>query len=68
MFCFLHNAYKTVLFEGNGDVGKQLLAWKEYCEEYWLKELQECMDRCTGHHNIIEILLKNCIKHHTINQ
>ena len=34
------------------------VAWKEYCVEYWLKELQESMDRCTGHPNIIEILLK----------
>ena len=26
--------------------------------EYWLKELQESMDRCTGPCDIIEILLK----------
>ena len=25
----------------NGFVGKQSVAWKEYCAEYWLKELQE---------------------------
>ena len=44
------------------------MAWKEYCAEYWLKELQDSMDRCTDHRNIIEILLKNYVKHHTINQ
>ena len=42
----------------NGYAGKQQVAWKEYCAEYWLKELQESMDRCTGHCNIAEILLK----------
>ena len=26
------------------------------------------MDRCTGHHNITEILVKAGVKHHTINQ
>ena len=31
------------------------MAWKEYCAEYWLKELQESMDRCR---NISEIMLK----------
>ena len=52
----------------NGYVGKQPVAWKEYCVEYWLTELQESMDRCTGHHDITEILLKNGIKQQTINQ
>ena len=27
----------------NGSVGKQPVAWKEYCVEYWLKELWESM-------------------------
>ena len=31
--------------------------WKEYCAKYWLK-VQECMDRCAGHHDITEILSK----------
>ena len=35
-------------------------AWKEYCTEYWLKELHESKDRCTGRCNITEILLKQC--------
>ena len=42
----------------SGYVGKQPVAWKEYFAEYWLKELQKSMDRCTGCHNITEILLK----------
>ena len=40
----------------NGYVGKQPVAWKECCADYWLKELQESMDRCTGRHDITEIL------------
>ena len=28
---------------------------------YWLKELQEGMDRCTGRRNITEILLKTAL-------
>ena len=38
--------------------GKQPVAKKEYCVEYWLKELKETMDRCTGCCDITEILLK----------
>ena len=34
------------------------MAWKEYWGEYRLKDLQESMDRCTGRHDISEILLK----------
>ena len=41
-----------------GYVGKQPLAWKECCAEYWLKEIQESMDWCTGHLDITGILLK----------
>ena len=36
--------------------------WKEYCAEYWLKELQESMDRCTGRCDITEIMLKMAFK------
>ena len=42
----------------NGYVGKQLVAWKEYCVENWWKELQESVDRCTGRSDITEILVK----------
>ena len=57
----------SVVFD-NGYVGKQPVAWKEYCAEYWLKELQRSMDGCNGRCDITEILLKNSIKHHSINQ
>ena len=42
----------------NGYVGKQPVAWKDYCVEYWLIELQESMDRCIGRCDKTEILLK----------
>ena len=35
--------------------------WKEYCADYWLKELQESMDRYTGHRDITEVLLKTAL-------
>ena len=34
---------------------------KKNCEEYWLKELQESMDGCTGRRDITEILLKTAL-------
>ena len=34
------------------------MVWKEYCAEYYLKELKERMNRWTGCHDITEILLK----------
>ena len=56
---FLHSSSPTdVHYFNNSYVGKQPVAWKEYCAKYWLKELQESMDRCTGRHDITEILLK----------
>ena len=47
----------------NGYVGKQPVAWKEYCAEYWLKELQERKDRYTGRRDItkIHVLLKTAL-------
>ena len=36
-------------------------AWKEYCAVYWLKELLESMDRCTGCRDKTEILLKTAL-------
>ena len=33
------------------------MAWKEYCAEYWLKELQKSMDSC----DIPEILFKTAL-------
>ena len=54
----IHSSLTAVCCFDNGYVGKQTVAWKEYCAEYWLKELQKSNDRCTGHHDITEILLK----------
>ena len=54
----IHSCLTAVHCFDIGYVGKQPVAWKEYCVEYWLKEPQESMDRCTGHHDITEILLK----------
>ena len=56
----------SVCFD-NGYVGKQPVAWREYCAEYWLTAIQESMDRCTGRRVITEILLKNGVKRHKIN-
>ena len=44
----------------NGYVGEQPVPWKEYCAEYWLKELRESMDGCTvcSNTHTTEILLK----------
>ena len=41
--------------------GKQQVACKEYCAEYWLKELQESMDKCNGHRDMTEIRLKKAL-------
>ena len=57
----------SVVFD-NGYDGKQPVAWKEYCAKYQLQELPESMNRCTGCHDITEILQKNSIKHQTIYQ
>ena len=54
----IHSSLTAVSVFDNGYVGKQPVAWKEYCAEYWLTDLQESMDRCTGHRDITEILLK----------
>ena len=45
----------------NGYVGKQSVALKEYCAEYWLKGLQESMDRSTGPRDITEMMLKTTL-------
>ena len=53
----IHSSLTAIHCFDNDYVRKQPVAWKEYCAEYWLKELQESMDRCTGHCDITEILL-----------
>ena len=52
----IHSSLTAVRCLDNGYVGKQPVAWKEYCAEYWLKERQESMDRCNGLYNITETL------------
>ena len=54
----IHSSLIAIHYFDSGCVGQQPVALKEYCAEYWLKELQERMDRCTGHCYTTEILLK----------
>ena len=54
----IHSSLTAVCCFDNSYVGKQPVACKEYCAEYWLKELQESINRYTGSRNITEILLK----------
>ena len=57
----IHSSLTAVHCFNNGYVEKQPVAWKEYCAAYWLKELWENMDRCTGCRDITEILLKTVL-------
>ena len=57
----IHSSLTAVRCFHNGYVGKKPVAWKEYCAKYWLKELQESIDRCKGHHDITEVLLKTVL-------
>ena len=57
----VHSSLTAVRCFDNGYVGKQPVVWKEYHAEYWLKELQESMDSCTGRRDITEILLKTAL-------
>ena len=57
----IHFSLTTVHCFNNAYVAKQPVAWKEYCAEYWLKELLESMDRCTGCSDITEILMKKVL-------
>ena len=54
----IHSFLTTFKCFDNGYVGKQPVAREAYCTEYWLKELQESMDRYTGRRYVTEILLK----------
>ena len=60
--CSCINSILTSIYRirllNDGHVGKQPVAWKEYCAEYRLNELQEDLDRCTGYPDITEIMLK----------
>ena len=48
----------TAVFCFDSSLRKQPVAWKEFCAEHWLKELQESMDRFTGRRYVTEIPLK----------
>ena len=48
-----HCSYDSVHDSGDhcfdfGYVGKQPVAWDEYCTKYWLQKIQESMYRCTS--------------------
>ena len=57
----IHSSLIAVYCLDNSYVGKQPVAWKEYCAEYWLEKLTESMERCTGQFEIAEILLKTAL-------
>ena len=62
----IHSPLTAVYCFDNGYVGKQPVAWKEYSAQYWFKELQESIDRCTGRRDIAEILLKTALNNLTL--
>ena len=65
----IHPSLTAVRCFDNGYMGKQPVAWKEYCAEYWLKELQGSMDRCSNRRDITEIPSKTTLDTiHSINQ
>ena len=45
----------------NGHVGKQPVARKEYCTEFWSEDFQESMGRCTGCYDVSEIMFKTAL-------
>ena len=54
----IHSSLIAVRCFDNDYVGKQPVAWKEYCAEYWLKDLHESMGRCTGRRDIMKYCWK----------
>ena len=60
----IHSCLTAVRCFDNNYLGKQPVAWIEYCVEYWLKELHKSMDTCTGLCDITEMLLKMAL--HTV--
>ena len=53
------------IVSGKGYTGKQPVAWKQYCAEYWQKEFS--MGRYTGRRDITKYCWKNVVKHYTTN-
>ena len=49
----IHSSLNAADCFDNDYVGK-----KEYCAEYWLRELHEGMEKCTGRRDVTERLLK----------
>ena len=58
----IHISLTTDYCFHDGYFKKQPPAWKEYCAEYWLKELQESMDMYTGYRDITEITFENTLE------
>ena len=54
----IHSSLTAVHCFDSDDMGKQPVGWKEYCVKYWQIEAQETMNKCTGHCDITEIMLK----------
>ena len=57
----IHSSLTAVRCFDNGYLGKQPVAWKEYWAEYWIRELRESMNRCTGRIDITKLLLKTAL-------
>ena len=57
----IHSSLTAVRYFDNDYEGKKPVAWKEYCVEYWLKELHESRDRCSVRRDITEIILKTAL-------
>ena len=59
--CDIHSSLNAVFWFHNGYVGKEPVASKKYCMDYWLKRLQERMDRCSSHHDVTKIMLETAL-------
>ena len=57
----IYSSFTAVHYFDDGYMGKHPVAWKEYCADYWLKQLQESMGSCTGRPGITEIRLKTAL-------
>ena len=56
-----HSSLKAVYCFDDGHMGKQPVACKEYCAEYWQEDLRESMDRYTGCRNTTEIMMETTL-------
>ena len=53
----IHSSLKLDLCFDDIFVGKQSVAFKEFCAKNWYKKLEESMDGCTCHLKITEMML-----------